>query len=75
MRSFIANICLIICIIISISWISDIYIPINIKEAYDKETLSYDGKPGANYWQNRADYNIRVDFGFAIQQLLKTYQV
>ena len=60
--SFIAYISLFICMIISVSWISDIYMPINIKKAYDKESRSYDGKPGANYWQNRADYNIKVDF-------------
>ena len=39
---------------------SSLYIPLNIKKAYDKETRSYDGKPGQNYWQNRSDYKIEV---------------
>jgi hypothetical protein len=40
---------------------SGLYMPINIKKAYDNNTRSYDGEPGDNYWQNRADYNIKVE--------------
>ena len=36
------------------------YVPLNIKQAYEKGTRSYDGKPGPNYWQNHAQYNINV---------------
>jgi hypothetical protein len=32
----------------------------DIQRAYDKETRTYDGMPGKNYWQNGADYNIKV---------------
>ncbi len=39
---------------------SKIYIPREIKAAYDKGTRSYDGKPGPNYWQNTVDYDIEV---------------
>jgi hypothetical protein len=39
---------------------SSLYIPLNIKKAYDKETRSYDGKTGPKYWQNRSDYKIEV---------------
>ncbi|MEI9958606.1 MAG: hypothetical protein WDM90_20385 [Ferruginibacter sp.] len=37
-------------------------IPVNIKKAFDKGTRSADGKPGKNYWQNHAVYNIDVNF-------------
>lgn len=33
-----------------------------IKNAYSKNTRTLTGKPGKNYWQNKGDYNIRVDF-------------
>ena len=36
------------------------YIPLNIKNAYKKNTRSYDGKPGENYWQNRSEYKINI---------------
>ena len=39
---------------------SSLYIPLNIKKAYDNGTRSYNGKPGLNYWQNRSDYKIEV---------------
>ena len=38
------------------------FLPLNIKSAYDKGTRSYDGKPGENYWQNSADYKIKIKF-------------
>ena len=34
----------------------------NYQEAYNKQTRSTDGKPGKNYWQNTASYNIDVRF-------------
>jgi len=37
-------------------------VPTNIKRAYDKGTRSYDGKPGKNYWQNTADYDLKINF-------------
>jgi hypothetical protein len=36
------------------------FIPRNIQLAYDKGTRSPDGRPGKNYWQNHADYEINV---------------
>src|ERR1035437_579595 len=39
-----------------------LYIPRNIQKAFDKKTRSLDGRPGINYWQNRANYNINIDF-------------
>ena len=37
-------------------------IPRNIQTTYKKGTRSTDGKPGKNYWQNTAQYTIRVSF-------------
>ena len=37
-----------------------IFMPLEIKQAYENGTRSMDGKPGDNYWQNTADYNIEV---------------
>ena len=47
-------------------WVStgkgqDYYFPLNIQKAYENETRSLDGKPGKNYWQNKADYKIDVE--------------
>jgi len=36
--------------------------PRNIQKTYDKGTRSIDGKPGKNYWQNTANYDLRVNF-------------
>jgi hypothetical protein len=36
--------------------------PRNIEAAYQKGTRSADGRPGKNYWQNAAAYNIDVRF-------------
>ncbi|TZF85033.1 M1 family metallopeptidase [Pedobacter sp. BS3] len=37
-------------------------VPLNIAAAYNQQTRSPDGSPGKNYWQNTADYTIKVDF-------------
>jgi hypothetical protein len=37
-----------------------LYMPRNIKQAYQKGTRSMDGKPGKNYWQNYGRYNISI---------------
>jgi hypothetical protein len=38
----------------------ELYMPRNIKKAYKNGTRSKDGKPGANYWQNRGKYNMEI---------------
>jgi len=38
----------------------NLYMPREIKKAYQKGTRSLDGRPGANYWQNFGRYNISV---------------
>jgi Peptidase family M1 domain len=44
-------------------------VPRNIKTAYDKGTRSADGKPGKNYWQNTADYDLKINFDPVIRLL------
>lgn len=38
----------------------DLFMPRNIQQAFQKGTRSPDGRPGKNYWQNRARYVIAV---------------
>jgi len=37
-------------------------VPTNLQATYIKGTRTASGEPGKNYWQNRADYTIKVDF-------------
>ncbi len=59
---------LILALLLGFSWIvkaSDsgkLYLPLNIKKAYDQGTRSYDGNPGAKYWQNHSRYSIQAKF-------------
>ncbi len=39
----------------------DLYMPLNIKKAYENGTRNYDGTAGTNYWQNSSDYKIKVE--------------
>ena len=54
-------------LILGMSWYSvsaqELYMPRNIKAAYQKGTRSMNGQPGPNYWQNHGRYqmDIKVD--------------
>ena len=37
-------------------------VPVNLQATYNKGTRTVNGAPGKNYWQNRANYTIKVDF-------------
>lgn len=37
-------------------------VPRNIKPAFEKGTRTADGKPGKNYWQNTASYDLKILF-------------
>ncbi|MEP7166178.1 MAG: M1 family metallopeptidase [Ferruginibacter sp.] len=50
-------------------------VPLNIKAAFDKGTRSADGKPGKNYWQNNAVYNIDVNFDPATRLVKGTVMI
>jgi len=43
--------------------------PRNIQATYDKGTRSTDGKPGKNYWQNTANYDLNIHFDPATRLL------
>jgi hypothetical protein len=44
-------------------------IPTNLTHAYHAGTRSTNGQPGKTYWQNRADYDITVDFDPTTREL------
>ena len=39
-----------------------IYVPPQFQKIYSGDTRSWEGKPGAGYWQNSSDYNLKVKF-------------
>ena len=41
---------------------SSLPIPLNIRQSIEKGNRTETGQPGVHYWQNRADYSIRVSF-------------
>jgi hypothetical protein len=45
----------------SVLFSQSLYVPLEFQEAYENGTRSTDGKPGADYWQNRADYKIKAN--------------
>jgi hypothetical protein len=46
--------------------------PRNLEAAFVKGTRSKDGKPGKNYWQNRAGYSLNVNFNPVTRQIIGT---
>lgn len=38
----------------------ELYMPRNIKKAFEKGTRDISGAPGKNYWQNKGIYNVEV---------------
>ena len=49
-------------------------VPRNIQSAINKGTRAVNGKPGSNYWQNTADYGLKINFDPA-SRLLKGEEV
>ena len=41
---------------------TELDIPVNIQQAYKNETRIADGRPGKNYWQNKANYTLTINF-------------
>lgn len=41
---------------------NDLFMPKEIKQAYNKKTRSFDGKPGKNYFINKVNYSIKASF-------------
>src|SRR6266498_1981673 len=50
-------------------------VPTNIKAAYDKGIRSANGKPGKNYWQNSADYDLKINFDPVTRLITGTEEV
>ncbi len=59
MKKLIALLLLIIVLSLS-SQAQTLYMPRNVKAAFEKATRSMDGNPGPHYWQNRSNYEIDV---------------
>ena len=57
-RSFIAIMLLCVCFVQTKA--QTLYMSRDVKKAFEKGTRSHDGKPGKNYWQNTAHYNISI---------------
>jgi hypothetical protein len=53
----------------AISQHSDLYMPLDIKKAYDRESRSYDGQPGKFYKQNYFKYQIQAEIDPFTKQL------
>ncbi len=51
---------LVLAIFAGTSMAQNVFVPLNVRKAYERQTRSYDGTPGSNYWQNHAQYTIRV---------------
>jgi Peptidase family M1 domain len=49
-----------LCFIGSQAFCQALFRPQNIQKAYTNKTRSMDGKPGENYWQNKAKYDIKI---------------
>jgi hypothetical protein len=49
--------------------------PLNIEKTYKKETRTLTGAPGKNYWQNTADYRIKVNFNPDTRELNGTVDI
>src|SRR5439155_8193798 len=47
-------------------------VPRNLEATYEMGTRSKDGRPGKNYWQNKADYILNVNFDPVTRQLTGT---
>ncbi len=47
----------------------------NFQNAYNKQTRSLNGSPGAKYWQNKADYDLKVNFNPATRLVKGTVKV
>ena len=50
-------------------------IPVNLKSTYTKGTRNMNGSPGANYWQNKAAYDININFDPATRMITGTESI
>ena len=50
-------------------------VPLNLQATYARGTRSPDGRPGKNYWQNTADYTIKVSFDPVTRRVAGTVDI
>ncbi len=50
------------CLVSSQVFSQQLFHSTGVKNAYAKNTRTITGKPGKNYWQNKGDYDIKVNF-------------
>ncbi|HEY0176630.1 MAG TPA: peptidase, partial [Pedobacter sp.] len=50
-------------------------VPNAVQHAYDQKTRSVNGQPGVKYWQNTADYDLKVNFDPSTMLLKGTVEV
>ncbi|MCR5889555.1 M1 family metallopeptidase [Hymenobacter sp. J193] len=50
-------------------------VPRNLQATYAKGTRAENGQPGPNYWQNSADYTLKVSFDPASRRVAGTAQI
>lgn len=64
MQLFLRTTCFVAACLFGIRVFAQIALPVprNIQTTFDKETRSHNGAPGSKYWQNKADYDIRIAF-------------
>lgn len=55
-----ALICTALLCAMTVTQAQNLYMPRNIKNAYEKGTRSLNGQPGSQYWQNTGRYNISI---------------
>src|SRR2546423_10322120 len=60
---------LILCVAIQCYAQQNLTMPRNLEATFEKGTRSKDGEPGKNYWQNKADYTLNVNFNPVTRQL------
>jgi hypothetical protein len=75
LRIFTTFLLLLCCMLLAFGQESRLYMPIEIQRAYENGTRSFDGKPGSNYWQNRADYTIEVEIVPSEQMIVGSEEV
>lgn len=66
-----------LCIVPAIGFTREhgLYCPLEIQKACEKNTRSKDGKPGRNYWQNRAEYTISAEIDTASHAVIGSEEV
>ena len=69
MKKFLTFFITILLILANSSNAQQLFINSNVQNAFQKGTRTLSGKPGKNYWQNKADYNIHVNFNPSNQLL------